>query len=64
MFKNYNLSSGTHLSRLIVHTTHYGTETMELVPQSIKEAKSLSSFKDKVKKWILKTARVVFVRHT
>ena len=57
---NYNLRSGTHLSRPIVHTTHYGTEPItkleakiwELVPQNIKEANSLSSFKNKVKKWI------------
>ena len=57
---NYNLRSGTHLSRPIVHTIYYGTESItnlgtkiwELVPQNIKEATSLSSFKNKVKKWI------------
>ena len=57
---SYNLRSGTHLSRPIVHTTHYGAESIinlgakiwELVQQNIKEASSLSSFKNKVKKWI------------
>ena len=57
---NYNLRSGTHLNRPIVHTTHFGTEFItnlgakmwELVPQKIKEASSLSTFKNKVKKWI------------
>ena len=49
---DYNLRSDTHLSRPIVHATHYGTESVanlgakirELVPQNIKEASSLSSF--------------------
>ena len=53
---NYNLKSGTHLSRLIFHAMHNGTESItnlgskiwELVPQNIKEANSLSSFKNKV----------------
>ena len=57
---NYNLRSGTHLNRPTVHTIHFGTEFItnlgakmwELVPQKIKEASSLSSFKNKVKKWI------------
>ena len=57
---NYNLSNVTRLSRPIEHTTHYGTESItnlgakiyELVPQNIKEEKSLSSFKKKIKKWI------------
>ena len=57
---NCNLRSGTHLSRLIGHTTHFGKESItnlgakiwELVPQNIKEGSSLSSFKNKVKKWI------------
>ena len=43
---NYNLRSGSHLSRPILHTTHYGTEsitnlgakTWELAPQNIKVA--------------------------
>ena len=68
---NYNLRSGTHPSRPIVHKTHYGTKSVtnlgaklwELVPQNIKEENSLLSFKKKVKKWIQKIARVVFVRH-
>ena len=57
---NYNLRSGTHQTRPIVYTTHYGTKSIrnlevkiwELVPQNIKEANCLSSFKNKVKKWI------------
>ena len=57
---NYNLKSGTHLSRPIVYTTHYGTQSItnlgakiwELVPKIIKEANSQSNFKNKVKKWI------------
>ena len=62
---NYNLRSGTHPSRRILHTTHYGTEPIkdlgakiwELVPQNIKEANSLFSFKIKVEKWIPKKCR-------
>ena len=58
----YNLRSGTDLSRSILHTTLYGTESItnlatkiwELVPQNIKEANCLSSFNCKVKKLILK----------
>ena len=42
----YNLRSGTHLSRHIVHTTHFGTESItnirakiwKLVPKSIKRS--------------------------
>ena len=66
---NYNLRSGTHLIRPTVHTTHYGTESItnqgakiwELVPQNIKEASSLSSFKNK--DGYHKIVRVVFVRN-
>ena len=47
---NYNLRSGTHLSRPFVHTTHYGKESItnlgakiwELILQNIKEENSLS----------------------
>ena len=43
-----------------MHTTQCGTESItnlgekiwELVPQNMKEASSLSSFKNRVKKWI------------
>ena len=57
---NYNLRSSTHLSRPIVHTIHYGTESItnleakiwELVSQKIKEPNSLFSSKNKVKKWL------------
>ena len=59
---NYNLRSSTHLSRPILHTTYYGTEftkylgaeIWELISQKIKEANCMSSFKNKVKKWIPK----------
>ena len=55
---NYKLRSDTHLSRPIVHTTHFGTESItnlgakiwKLAPQNIKEASSLSNFKNKIKK--------------
>ena len=57
---DWNLRSGTHLSRPIVHTTYYGTESItnleakiwEPLPQDIKGASSLINFKNKVKKWI------------
>ena len=60
--KNCNLRSGTHLSRSIVHKTHYraestanlGAKILELVPQNIKEGNSLSSCKSKFKKRIPK----------
>ena len=68
---NFNLWSGTHLSKPIIHTTHSGTESItnlgakiwELLSQNIKEGNSLSSFKNKIKKWIPKIFCVVFVRH-
>ena len=55
----YNLRKGIHLSRPIFHMTHYRTESItnlgakiwQLVPQNIKEANPLSSFKSKVEKW-------------
>ena len=58
----YNLRSGTHLSRPILHRTQYGTKHItnigakiwKLIPQNIKEGNTLSSFKNKVKKWIPK----------
>ena len=48
----YNLRSGTHQSRPILHTRDYRTESIinlgsniwGLVPQNIKEANTLSSF--------------------
>ena len=54
---SHNLRSGTYLSRPIFHTTHYRTESItnlganvwELVPQNIKVANFLSSFKNKIK---------------
>ena len=60
---NCNLRSGTHLSRPIVHTAHYGTtksianleaKIWKLVPQNVKEENSFSSFRHKVQKWIPK----------
>ena len=43
-----------------MHTTHYGKESIAnlgekiwgMIPQDIKEEKSISSFKNKVNKWI------------
>ena len=56
-----------------IYETHYEIEPItnlgaksknnKLVPQSIKGKNSLSSFKDKVKKWIPKIAPVVLLRH-
>ena len=70
---NYNLRIGTRLSRTILHTTHYGTESItnlgaklwEVVHQNIKEADSLSRFKLKtgLKKGYQKITTVIFVRH-
>ena len=63
---NYNLRSGTHLSRSVAHTTHYGTENItnlgeklwELVPQNIKEGNSV-----RLRNRWHKIARVVFVTY-
>lgn len=56
---NSNLRSDTHLTRPILHTTQYRTETITslgakiwfLVPENIKELKLLSSFNCKIQKW-------------
>ena len=61
--KNYKSRSGTHLSIPIVHTTHYGTESISnlgakiwgLVQKNIKEANLRNGYQ--------KIVCVVFVRH-
>ena len=58
----YNLRSGTHLSRVNVHSTQYCTEFIgnlaatiqNLVPAHIKDLKTLNTFKHQIKKWISK----------
>ena len=58
----YNLRSGMHLSRVNVHSTQYGTESIgnlgakiwNLVPAHMKDLKTLSTFKNQIKKWIPK----------
>ena len=62
IFPTYSLSSGNHLTRRNIRTTHYGIETIsnlgakirDLLPEKIKKASSLSVFKTKIKKWIPK----------
>ena len=57
----YNLRRGMHLSRVNVHSTQYGTESIgnlgakiwNLVPVHMKDLKALSKFKNQIKKWIL-----------
>ena len=59
---NYNLRSSMHLRRVNVHSTQYGTESISnlwakiwnLVPTYMKDLKTLSIFKDEIKKWIPK----------
>ena len=51
-----------HLSRVNVHSTQYGTESIgylgakiwDLVPVHTKDLKDLSTFKNQIKKWIPK----------
>ena len=58
----YNLRSGKHLSRVNVHSTQCGTESIgylgakiwDLVPVHMKDLKTLSTFKNQIKNWILK----------
>ena len=53
----YNLRSGMHLSRVNVHSTQYGTESIgnleaeiwNLVPVLMKNLKALSTFKNQIK---------------
>ena len=55
--KNYNLRNASILRRNRYFTVHYGSESLaflapkiwELVPDSIREAKTLSIFKNKIK---------------
>ena len=58
----YNLRSGMHLSRVNVHSTQCGTESIgnlgakiwNLVSVHLKDLKALSTFKNQIKKWIPK----------
>ena len=58
----YNLRSGMHLSRVNVHSTQYGTESIgnlgekiwNLVPVHINDFKALGTLKNQIKKWIPK----------
>ena len=58
----YNLRSGMHLSRVNVHSTQNGTESIgnlgakiwNLIPAHIKDLKALSTFKNPIKKWVPK----------
>ena len=51
-----------HLSRVNMHSTQYGTESIgnlgakiwNLVPVHMKDLKALSTFKNQIKKWIPK----------
>ena len=67
----YDLRGGMHLCRVKVHSTQYGTESIgilgakiwNLVPVHMKDLKALSTFKNKIKKWIPKTVYVVCVKY-
>ena len=60
--KNYNLRNASILKRNRYFTVHYGSESLvslalkiwELVPDSIREVKTLSIFKNKIKAWTTK----------
>ena len=59
--KNYNLRNASILKRNRYFTVHYGRESLvslapkiwELVPDSIREVKTLSIFKNKIKAWTI-----------
>ena len=58
----FNLRSAMHLTRVNVHSTKYGTESignfgakiMILVPVYMRHLKALSAFKNHIRKWISK----------
>ena len=58
--KNYNLRNASIYKRNRYFTVHYGRESLlslapkiwDLVPDSIREVKTLSIFKNKIKAWI------------
>ena len=60
--KIFYLRSGTHLSRVNVHSTQYGAESVgnlgakicNLFSAHIKDLKNLSTFKHQIRKWITK----------
>ena len=57
-----NLRSSAHLSRVNMHSTQYGKESIgnhgtkiwNLVPAYMKDLKTRSTFKNQIKKWIPK----------
>ena len=56
---SYSLWHHTHRSRPILHTKQF----WDLVPQNVKEANYLFSFKSNIKKWIPKLSIPFFVRY-
>ena len=60
-----NLRSGIHLNRVNIHATQYDVESIgnletkiwNLVPVHIKHLKTLSTFKNQIKKWIPKDCK-------
>ena len=57
--QTYNLRSGQHLKRPLIHSTCFGVESVtnlgakiwNLIPNTLKELDSLSTFKTKIKIW-------------
>ena len=58
----YNLRSGVQLSRPLLHSTHFGTESItnfgakiwNIIPKDLKSLDSLDTFKNRIKRWIPK----------
>ena len=56
----YEIRRGNCLSRSNIHSTHFGIESIvnmaakiwNKIPNEIKEAYSLTAFKNKIKKWV------------
>ena len=59
--ESYNLRSGTYLASRNMHTANFGTDTIailgpklwKIIPDKIKRASTLSTFKAKVKYWTI-----------
>ena len=59
--ERYNLRSGIHLASRNMHTAHSGTDTIsslrpklrKLIPDKIKHASTLLTFKSKIKSWTI-----------
>ena len=68
--KNYNLRNMSILKRNRYFTVHYGSESFvsldakiwQLVPDSIREVKALSIFKNKIKAWTIDKMHVDFAK--